>query len=89
MIGPSISVSQQVCQAHHHKRHESAAWPNKACPIHRPHTAAAAARATRGHNAVSENAQRHEAVKVVDQHRFGRYDDDNPSSNQVIPVWPC
>jgi hypothetical protein len=32
--------------------------------------------------------KRHEAVKVVDQHRFGRYDDDNPSSNQVIPVWP-
>ena len=56
-IGPSISVSQQVCQAHHHKRHESAAWPNKACPNHRPHTAAAAARATRGHNAVAENAQ--------------------------------
>ena len=38
--GPSISVSQQVYQAHHHMRHESAAWPNKACPIHRPHTAA-------------------------------------------------
>jgi len=54
-------------------------------PTHR----GAAARATRGHNAVSENAQRHEAVKVVDQPRFGRYDDDIPSSNQVIPVWPC